>query len=101
MEVAWELHAPLGQDWALASWGVSGQAGAVPGSAARAGSGAGAPVASSGGWTDRGELRADLVFLDTPHRLALTCSLADSSVHARWVTTPLHRGSLRELHAPR
>jgi CubicO group peptidase (beta-lactamase class C family) len=92
-ETAWELHAPLGQDWALASWGVEGQA--------RPGSGAGAPVASSGGWTDRGELRADLVFLDTPHRLALTCTLADSSVHARWVTTPLHRGTLRELHAPR
>ncbi len=85
----WELHAPLGQAWALASSGDAGQAGA------------GAPVASSGGWTDRGELRADLVFLDTPHRLVLTCSIADASVHARWVTTPLHRGDLRDMHAPR
>ncbi|MHB1599408.1 MAG: serine hydrolase domain-containing protein [Acidimicrobiales bacterium] len=102
-EAGWELHAPLGQEWALASSSAPGPASAGSASALSAIAGsasAGAPVASSGGWTDRGELRADLVFLDTPHRLVLTCSLADGSVHARWVTTPLHRGDLRDMHAP-
>ena len=43
----------------------------------------------------------DVVFLETPHRLALTCSLADRTLTARWRTRPLHGGRLTTLRAPR
>lgn len=60
-----------------------------------------APTAVSGGWTDAGTLAVDVVFLETPHRLALTCSLADRTLTARWRTRPLHGGRLTTLRAPR
>jgi len=108
-EGAWELHAPLGSRWSLAHAVVSpsptgpgGAPAAEPTGAGRSSPApAGPPVAASGGWNDRGECRADLVFLETPHRLVVTCSLADARAEARWVTVPLHRGSLVELQAPR
>ncbi|OSP25284.1 serine hydrolase, partial [Streptomyces sp. 13-12-16] len=33
------------------------------------------PAAASGGWNDGDTLTVDLVFLETPHRLRVTCSL--------------------------
>lgn len=60
-----------------------------------------APTAVSGGWTDSGTLAVDVVFLETPHRLALTCSLTDRKLTAHWGTRPLHGGRLTTLRAPR
>ncbi|MFI2721709.1 serine hydrolase domain-containing protein [Streptomyces collinus] len=59
------------------------------------------PTAVSGGWTDAGTLSVDVVFLETPHRLALTCSLAGRTLTASWRTQPLHGGRLTTLCAPR
>ncbi|MFE5752751.1 serine hydrolase domain-containing protein [Streptomyces massasporeus] len=59
------------------------------------------PTAVSGGWTDAGTLAVEVVFLETPHRLALTCSLADRTLTAHWRTQPLHGGRLTTLRAPR
>jgi CubicO group peptidase (beta-lactamase class C family) len=59
------------------------------------------PTAVSGGWTDPQTLGIDVLFLETPHRMTVTCSLPDRTFTARWHTTPLHGGPLRSLHAPR
>ncbi|WP_069772106.1 serine hydrolase [Streptomyces sp. LUP30] len=58
------------------------------------------PTAVGGGWTDADTLTAHVVFLETPHRLRVTCSLAARTFTARWDTTPLHGGPLRSLRAP-
>ncbi|MFF5669230.1 serine hydrolase domain-containing protein [Streptomyces hygroscopicus] len=58
------------------------------------------PTAVSGGWTDPDTLTVDVAFLETPHHLVVTCSLAERVFTARWRTTPLHRGPLRSLRAP-
>ncbi|MFD7302007.1 serine hydrolase domain-containing protein [Streptomyces pharetrae] len=60
-----------------------------------------APVAVSGGWTDATTLSLDLLFLETPHHLLLTCSLQDRVFTARWSTQPLHGSPLRTRCAPR
>jgi CubicO group peptidase (beta-lactamase class C family) len=59
------------------------------------------PTAVSGGWTDSGTLAVAVAFLETPHRLALTCSLADRTLTARWCTQPLQSGRLASQRAPR
>ncbi|MFF4505285.1 serine hydrolase domain-containing protein [Streptomyces sp. NPDC001401] len=59
------------------------------------------PTAVSGGWTDADTLAVDIVFLETPHRLTVTCSLPDRTFTARWHTTPLHSPPLRAMRAPR
>ncbi|KOG35196.1 serine hydrolase domain-containing protein [Streptomyces resistomycificus] len=59
------------------------------------------PVAVSAGWTDADTLVADLLFLETPHHLVVTCSLTDRTCTARWRTQPLHARRLRSLKAPR
>ncbi|CAM5284518.1 serine hydrolase domain-containing protein [Streptomyces aurantiogriseus] len=59
------------------------------------------PTAVSGGWTDGDTLAVDIMFLETPHRLRVTCSLAGRTFTARWATEPLHGGPLRSLRAPR
>lgn len=59
------------------------------------------PTAVSGGWTDGDTLAVHVVFLETPHRLRVTCSLADRTFTARWDTKPLHGAPLRRLRAPR
>jgi CubicO group peptidase (beta-lactamase class C family) len=59
------------------------------------------PTAVSGGWTDDDTLAVDVVFLETPHRLTLTCALPDRTFRARWHTTPLNGSPLRTLRAPR
>jgi len=55
----------------------------------------------AGGWTDPDTLRADIIFLETPHRLVVTCSLASWTFTAAWATTPLSGDALYSLHAPR
>jgi CubicO group peptidase (beta-lactamase class C family) len=59
------------------------------------------PTAVSGGWTDPHTLTVDVAFLETPHHLVVTCSLASHTFEARWRTMPLSRGPLRSLRAPR
>jgi CubicO group peptidase (beta-lactamase class C family) len=58
------------------------------------------PVACSGGFLDAATARFDVVFLETPHRLELSCSLADGTFEARWVAAPLRPITLREMGAP-
>ncbi|MET8224691.1 serine hydrolase domain-containing protein [Streptomyces sp. NPDC005301] len=58
------------------------------------------PTAVSGGWSDADTLRADVLFLETPHRLSVTCSLTSRTFTARWHTVPLHGGPLASLRAP-
>ncbi|MFE5160196.1 serine hydrolase domain-containing protein [Streptomyces sp. NPDC056697] len=59
------------------------------------------PTAVSGGWTDPDTLTVDVAFLETPHHLVVTCSLADRVFTARWRTVPLHRAPLYAMRAPR
>jgi hypothetical protein len=59
------------------------------------------PTALSGGWTDPDTLTVEVAFLETPHRLAVTCSLASRTFTARWRTAPLHGGPLHSLGAVR
>jgi CubicO group peptidase (beta-lactamase class C family) len=61
----------------------------------------GVPLAISGGWTDEDTFRAEVIFLETPHRLGLTCSLADGTFRASWRTIPLRPGPLSALRMPR
>jgi CubicO group peptidase (beta-lactamase class C family) len=55
----------------------------------------------AGGWTDPDTLRADVIFLETPHRLVVTCSRASRTFTASWATTPLSGDTLHSLRAPR
>ncbi len=60
------------------------------------------PTAATGGWTDDGDLRFAVIFLETPHRLVLTCSPADRTFEAQWVNAPpLGQTPLRLLRSPR
>lgn len=60
------------------------------------------PAAASGGWTSAGTLEVDVTFLETPHRLTLTCRAGEGTFRARWAATPLGRiESLSGLAAPR
>lgn len=58
------------------------------------------PVAASGGWVDDHTMRVDVVFLETPHRLRVTCSLPTHTSEVAWLTQPLDGGELATLHAP-
>jgi CubicO group peptidase (beta-lactamase class C family) len=74
------------------------------------------PVAVTGGWTGARTLAVDVLFLQTPHRLRVECTLAGSrpgtadragagdehgagAVTAEWLTEPLGGPSLGELRA--
>jgi CubicO group peptidase (beta-lactamase class C family) len=59
------------------------------------------PVATSGGWSDDDTLRLEVIFLETPHRMDVTCSLPARTAEAVWRHPPLDGGSLRTLHRPR
>ena len=61
----------------------------------------GVPLAISGGWTDEDTFRAEVIFLETPHRLGVTCSLSDETFRASWRTVPLRAGPLSVLRMPR
>jgi CubicO group peptidase (beta-lactamase class C family) len=58
------------------------------------------PVAASGGWLDGQTLRAEVIFLETPHRMDITCSLPGRSATAVWRHPPLSLSTLRELRCP-
>jgi CubicO group peptidase (beta-lactamase class C family) len=57
------------------------------------------PVAASGGWLDDSTLRVEVIFLETPHRMDITCSLAGPAA-AVWRQPLLNPSSLRGLHCP-
>jgi CubicO group peptidase (beta-lactamase class C family) len=59
------------------------------------------PVAVSGGWTAEDTFRAEMIFLETPHRLDLSCSLDAGTFQASWRTVPLRPGHLTDLRMPR
>jgi CubicO group peptidase (beta-lactamase class C family) len=58
------------------------------------------PVAASGGWLDDRTLRAEIIFLETPHRMDITCSLPGRTAAAAWRLPPLGNSRLRDLHCP-
>jgi CubicO group peptidase (beta-lactamase class C family) len=61
----------------------------------------GVPLAVSGGWTDADTFRAEVIFLETPHRLGVTCSLGNATFQASWRTVPLRPVPLSEFRMPR
>ena len=58
--------------------------------------GPGAPMAVSGGWADDDTFRADVIFLETPHRLRLTARITLGTYEAAWSSPRLHRGRLSD-----
>ena len=61
----------------------------------------GVPLAVSGGWTDEDTFGAEVIFLETPHRLEITCSLHNGTFQGSWRTVPLLPGPLSALRMPR
>jgi CubicO group peptidase (beta-lactamase class C family) len=58
------------------------------------------PVAAAGGWTDPTTLRLEVIFLETPHRLDVLCSLDDRCANAVWRLPPLGGARLQDLRSP-
>ena len=58
------------------------------------------PVAASGGWLDDRTFRAEVIFLETPHRMDITCSLPGRTAEAVWRHPPLTPSRLQHLHCP-
>jgi CubicO group peptidase (beta-lactamase class C family) len=58
------------------------------------------PVAASGGWLDDQTLRVEVIFLETPHRMDITCSLPGRTAEAVWRHPPIRPARLQELHCP-
>jgi hypothetical protein len=46
------------------------------------------PQACAGGWLDQNTLRFEIIFLETPHRLAVTCTLPERAFEAQWAPKP-------------
>jgi CubicO group peptidase (beta-lactamase class C family) len=59
------------------------------------------PVATSGGWLDDRTLRVEVIFLESPHRMDIVCSLPSRTAAAVWRHQPLDGGRLQTLHRPR
>ena len=59
------------------------------------------PVAASAAWTDDHTLEIDVAFLETPHRLAIVCSLPARTAQTAWQVAPLDGGRLNTLRRPR
>jgi CubicO group peptidase (beta-lactamase class C family) len=87
IEPANALTVPVG----AGTWAVSDQADR---------DGATIPVAASGGWLDDRTLRAEIIFLETPHRMDIACSLPGRTAEAVWRLPPLFPSKLQHLHCP-
>lgn len=59
------------------------------------------PVAASGGWLDDHTLRVEVIFLESPHRMDIACSLPSRTAEAAWRGMPLDGGRLQTMHRPR
>ncbi|MFC7623991.1 serine hydrolase domain-containing protein [Microlunatus sp. GCM10028923] len=57
------------------------------------------PLACAGGWPADDLFRADVIMLETPHRLTITCRLADGSAEVGWREHPLHGLPLTDMHS--
>jgi hypothetical protein len=57
-------------------------------------------VAASSGWRDEQSLEIAVVFLETPHRMDIVCSLPARTAQATWRVAPLDGGRLDTLHRP-
>jgi CubicO group peptidase (beta-lactamase class C family) len=57
-------------------------------------------VAASGGWSDQQTLRVEVIFLETPHRLDIACSLHDHRARVAWRLPPLGATRLEDLRSP-
>ncbi|MFC7625243.1 serine hydrolase domain-containing protein [Microlunatus sp. GCM10028923] len=66
----------------------------------RAATVAGVPTVISGGWTSDSTLTFAIVFLETPHRLAVTCDLPTRTFRAAWHTAPPGGFDFDELRSP-
>jgi CubicO group peptidase (beta-lactamase class C family) len=62
--------------------------------------GAAVPVAASGGWLGDDTLRLEVIYLETPHRIDVVCSIPDRTAAATWRTVPLFHGGAANLHRP-
>ncbi len=60
----------------------------------------GIPVAANGGWVDRTTFVADVVFVETPHKVRVTCSVRSGVVTSHWFTISLQSTSMAELRRP-
>jgi hypothetical protein len=58
------------------------------------------PVAASGGWLRDGTLRAEIIFLETPHRMDITCPPGSGTATAVWRNPPISPSRLSNLHCP-
>ncbi len=58
------------------------------------------PVAAAGGWCDQKTLRLEVIFLETPHRMDILCSLDDHCASAAWRLPPLGGFHLQHLRNP-
>ena len=87
IEAANSLTVPVG----AGAWAVSDRADRNGGTI---------PVAASGGWLDDRTLRAEIIFLETPHRMDITCSLPGRTAEAGWRHPPLSPSKLQQLHCP-
>ena len=76
--------------------GTSGWSVSTPPDAA----GNGIPVAAAGGWCDAKTLRLEVVFLETPHRMDIVCSLDDHCAQAAWRLPPLGSSLFKDLRSP-
>ncbi|HEY5273803.1 MAG TPA: serine hydrolase domain-containing protein [Acidimicrobiales bacterium] len=79
-----KLSVPLGNSWRVGHWDDEP-----------------APVFASGGWNDSDTIRAELIFVETPHRLIIQCELTSRCFTATWITEPRGSSTLRALSAPR
>lgn len=59
------------------------------------------PMACAGGWAGPNSLRFDVLFLETPHRLTVTCKIPEKTFEAHWAGAPLRRARLSDMRAPR
>ena len=58
------------------------------------------PVAACGGWLDDRTLVAEVIFLETPHRMDITCSIPGRTATAAWRLGPLGGSKLHALRCP-
>jgi CubicO group peptidase (beta-lactamase class C family) len=77
------LHVPLGRTWEAGRWDQGG-----------------APVVASGGWLDESTVVAEIVLLESPHRLVVTVDRSSGTARARWATVPLFHRPLRLMGSP-
>jgi hypothetical protein len=57
------------------------------------------PLRTGGGLDDQ-TLRVEVIFLETPHRMDITCSLPGRTAHAVWRHPPITPSTLQDLHCP-